>query len=477
MIQKDMLPWFKRFAYWQRDMSRAIRFRYKTGANGLISVRGAAGKELAQLMKSEPPIKAELDARQAFFHSRAFDDLVQKAADLDPNIILPKKKAPAYMAPWHDDAWFKMRRALEVVPATVFDTIILVPFCKLGGADFVSGILATTLSKSQRVLVLRTDAPDWERPDWFPKDVACVDMSEVFGSMKERERALYTLIQVINPKRVINVNSSLAFGLFEKYGARLSRQFDLYAYYFCSEYTHDGREVGYPVWFAANVLPVLKSVLFDCSILREKIAGRYAVPSTLRERMITVYTPYTAGCGTSMPPIRQTERARPLILWAGRFDRQKRFDLVRAIATAMPDIDFHVWGKAVQDKARKMSGLPPNLTINPPFGSLDDLPLDACEGWLYTSEWDGLPTILIELAARGMPIVASGAGGVPELIDNETGWLIEDVEDVDSYVNALSEMIKDRALAAERAEMLRTRVRERHGMEQFSASLRLAGII
>ena len=90
-----------------------------------------------------------------------------------------------------------------------------------------------------------------------------------------------------------------------------------------------------------------------------------------------------------------SKRERPCIIWAGRFDRQKRFDLLVEIARLMPDVNFRSWGKAVLDLSPDMSNLPENLQVNGPFVTYDDLPLEDCDGWLYTSAWDGMPTILI----------------------------------------------------------------------------------
>ena len=144
------------------------------------------------------------------------------------------------------------------------------------------------------------------------------------------------------------------------------------------------------------------------------------------------------------------------MLWAGRLDRQKRFDLVAAIARAMPDVDFSCWGKAVLDAPPDLSGLPRNLKINEPFASYAELPLEAADGWLYTSAWDGLPTILIELGALGVPIVASAVGGVPELIDGETGWPVPGDGGAQDYVRALREMIDNPKSRIAKAALFRS---------------------
>ena len=74
----------------------------------------------------------------------------------------------------------------------------------------------------------------------------------------------------------------------------------------------------------------------------------------------------------------------------------------------------------------------------------------------------GLPTILIELAVAGTPIVASAVGGVPELVDGDTGWPVTEVDDPQAYVQALRAMIDAPTERMLRAERLRERAWARH---------------
>jgi glycosyltransferase involved in cell wall biosynthesis len=323
------------------------------------------------------------------------------------------------------------------------------PFCKLGGADFVAGVLTSTLSQAGRVLVLRTDAADWARPDWFPDVVETVDLSDYFGPLDAptRMRMLYELIVKIRPKSVYNINSRLAFETFERYGERLALVTHLHAYYFCADRTPEGVEVGYPVWYFSKILPVLTTALIDNNALAQQLIERFNLTGAYREKVRVVYTPSISILPSRPIAAEQIDRAakrpRRRILWAGRLDRQKRFDLVKAIANLLPDVDFDCWGKAVLDSAPDLSSLPPNMTLNDPFKTYDDLPLRNADGWLYTSGWDGIPTILIELAALGVPIVASAVGGVPEVIDETTGWPLDETATAEDYARAINAMLVD----------------------------------
>ena len=70
---------------------------------------------------------------------------------------------------------------------------------------------------------------------------------------------------------------------------------------------------------------------------------------------------------------------------------------------------------------------------------MKNLPTDKYDIFLYTSEGDGVPNILQEITASGLPIIASNVGGIREFImTNKTGYLIEDHNDIDAYVTAIT---------------------------------------
>lgn len=405
-----------------------------------------------------------------FENSAKMRELVKNASLLEPDIGLIDGEERSYFPPWNDLDYINVRRASELISKNLYDSIILMPAGRVGGADLVAAILSRTLAIDERVLILRTDDAHWDRPDWYSKDIPSVDVSEILNSMQDPKRGLYVLLCEIGAKRIFNVNSRLAFETFVRYGQRLSTQFQLYCYYFCADRSPEGIEQGYPVQFFANIFPFLTTAIFDTNDLAETLTKRFSIPPSEISKVRTIYTP--AQLEISVPSLAQTQSEqassrRPNILWAGRLDRQKRFDLAVDVARAMPDVDFKCWGKAVLDAPPKLQKLPSNLSLSPPFSSYSELPLSSCDGWLYTSSWDGLPTILIELGALGMPIAASAVGGVPELIDETTGWIFEDASGVDGAVRSLRAMLSDPNERRKRAAALQERVRERHSASKY----------
>lgn len=435
--------------------------------------------EFIELAHENEVALEELDANLTFWRSETMTEICQRTIAIEPEIKAIKESDGSFVPPWHDDRY----RLFEAIRGQVegqYDNIVLMPFCKLGGADFVAGVLAGALSQTGKTIVLRTDQSDWARPDWFPSEVPSVNLAPWLQPVDVtlRKRALYEVVRKLKPKHVFNVNSRLAFEMFETYGARLSTFMNLYAYYFCADRDADGREVGYPVTHFAGLLKHLTSALIDTQQLVDTLSARYSLPNDMCAKLSVMYTPAMSDAPGEPVARAQTvsasARERPVILWAGRFDRQKRFDLLVAVARAMPDVSFRCWGAAVLDSPPLLADMPTNLEVNPPFSSYDELPLSDCDGYLYTSAWDGLPTILIELGALGMPIVASAVGGVPELIDGTTGWPVNEEASIDGYVAAIKEMLQDPDERMMRATALQERVRAHHGRAAYLAKLHSA---
>lgn len=427
------------------------------------------------ILASDPASVEAVKQMGQFRNAPDMEELIRKAAKLEPHIGSLNGFEESYCAPWHDLNYVDLRKLTSVLPRQNYSAIVLMPAGRLGGADLVAGLLARCLAGSGRVLVLRTDDAQWERPDWFSGEVDSVDISGLLKATAEPHKLLYALLIEIGAPRIFNVNSRVGFETFAIAGPRLAAQFKIYAYFFCSDIDDAGAEVGYPVWFFSRLLPHLSGALFDTVHLRNRMADRFQLSQAQRRRLHTLYTPSQVTREMDAATMQAEEPAmgaRPLILWAGRFDRQKRFDLLVEVARRMPDVDFRCWGKAVLDGPPNFSQLPANLTINPPFRAYTELPLSKCQAWLYTSAWDGLPTILIDLGAQCIPVVASAVGGVPELINESTGWPVFEIDDPNAYVDALRDALQRPDERGLRAQNLRNLVETRHNFPAYVRSIK-----
>jgi len=78
------------------------------------------------------------------------------------------------------------------------------------------------------------------------------------------------------------------------------------------------------------------------------------------------------------------------------------------------------------------------------------------------STYEGMPLVVLEAMAAGVPVVASAVSGIPEVVvDGETGWLVPP-EDPPALGWALEDVLARPQEARRRGEAGRHRVDERY---------------
>jgi len=104
-------------------------------------------------------------------------------------------------------------------------------------------------------------------------------------------------------------------------------------------------------------------------------------------------------------------------------------------------------------------------------GSRGDVPeiLAALDLFVLPSLWEGLPNAVLEAMAAGLPVVATAAGGTPELVvDGETGLLVPP-GDVTALAEAIERLLRDAGLRRKMGEAGRKRVEGHFTIEQTVA--------
>ena len=291
------------------------------------------------------------------------------------------------------------------------------------------------LGAADRIAVVATEDRDSPWADRLPRDVTFLPLGQRYRHLShaDRKHLLVRLLLQSGPRVIHNVNSWLGYEVFVSHGKALSQQSHLLAHIFCCDTTSEGRRMGYPVEHIPNCYGVLSAVVSDNQTLLDEIQEIFDLDP---QRLVTHYQPVRLS--SAPEPRIATSRGPLKILWAGRLDRQKRVDVLCAVAEAcdLDDFEFHAYGSHVLDSDGP-TPRGPHLHYHGPFDGFDSLPTRDFDVFLYTSQWDGLPNVLHEAMSRGLVIVASSAGGVKELVQTgETGYLIEPFDNVSGFVAA-----------------------------------------
>jgi glycosyltransferase involved in cell wall biosynthesis len=150
--------------------------------------------------------------------------------------------------------------------------------------------------------------------------------------------------------------------------------------------------------------------------------------------------------------------------------------LVRAIATALrkeyPEMVIEVYGQIEQPYQQQGLFDVSGVEYRGSFDGFDSLPIERFDAFIYTSAFDGLPNIVLEALAAGLPVIAPDVGGVSEaVINGETGILIPDLVDehelIAAYVDAVRRLYGNWACTLKMVDNGRRLVAERHGASNF----------
>lgn len=423
--------------------------------------------------------------REEFLQTAGMTEIVQAANKIDPMISMgilqyvdagtniPVSKAAAM-------AYFQ---ACMQVCSTNFSDILLVPFMAKGGAEkFILSVIEALQGDDpdSHLLVIATQKiNNHEWLDKLPNGSVFLDLFSLCHdlSLKELEIVTLRLIQHISGVKRIHMKNCEFVDRFSRRYIRYLKGFDTTFYHFCDPQIifNDAHFLnGQSFEFVSELGQQLTRVISDhknnLTTLGNLVGPQY-LPS-----LATIYN----SCQISSEDRPDGLKARQRILWASRLDEQKRPHLVCRIAKALEkegiNADIDAYGGATYELigAKIFIGAP-GVTYCGSFDGLSSIPLDQYDAFLYTSAFDGLPNVVLEAMAAGLPVIAANVGGIGEAVTSETGYLLENGSEdalVEHYVRAIKELYDDWPEALRRGKNGRQLVARQHSSAAFSARVR-----
>jgi glycosyltransferase involved in cell wall biosynthesis len=163
------------------------------------------------------------------------------------------------------------------------------------------------------------------------------------------------------------------------------------------------------------------------------------------------------------------------VLWCGRFDTQKRLDVLLSVVRNSPEKSFDVYGfplldsdQTLVEQLRSVS----NVHFAGRYENFSELNVDAYDCLLMTTQWEGTPNIVLEAGLRFLPVVAPQVGGVSEVLGDGRGYLIRRFDDVREICAMLAQCGSEREDARIRAQKCYEYVSEYHTEKHLAAALR-----
>lgn len=378
-------------------------------------------------------------------------------------------------------------RLCEELGENLYSDVFLLPFFTIGGAEkviinIVSDLLE--IEPNRKILfIFGMNFSDYQWLERLPHQVTTCDISQLCGNVSDETIDLVTLrtIQTFAPNsRVFIKSSPFGYRFWGKYNKILSEH-EAVLLRFCDgsfEVNGINFTVGFDFNFLSEYGDTLKLSLSDNQYILD--ADRARLPF-LSGKQKVLYS--SAKITTDMEELKvRCSKLHYRVIWASRIDHQKRPELLPLIANALndefPNVTLEVWGTAVL-QGEDISSLVamPNVILKGAFSSFEDIPYRQSDAFIYTSRFDGVPTVLLSALAAGMPVIAPRLGGIPEVvIDGETGILVDphlpDADLVTAYIDAIRKLFDSSGLRLKIGESSLQLIQAQHSPNTHFSTIR-----
>jgi glycosyltransferase involved in cell wall biosynthesis len=147
--------------------------------------------------------------------------------------------------------------------------------------------------------------------------------------------------------------------------------------------------------------------------------------------------------------IRNSLNIESQFVWlaVGRLDAPKDYSNMLQAFSQVPNADTQLLIAGTGplhgevDRLIKELGIADKVRL---LGFRNDIPelMNAADGYVMSSQWEGLPMVLLEAAATGLPIVATRAGGNDEVVMHGKSGVLVPVQDPSALATAMEQIMR-----------------------------------
>ena len=423
------------------------------------------------------------NSTQELLNSEAAVNYIAEAARLDPEVDAFRIETSEvyYPIPCESTHWgFQLEAFFALLGGREnFSDVVVLPWLKPGGAEkYILQIIGEIKKSDSGRAILVLSGESSSQHEWvckLPPGSVFLDVFNAFPMLSDAERdalVVRGILSVAKKGALLHVKASLfSARLMDAYGAALASIFKVIYYRFCDDALvwRDRRvSSSWGIGFLRRHLSNIEFIVSDCRNISENdelyIGG-------ISRKNRTIYS-----LCESRQFLNESRDAKYRLLWASRVCLQKKPEIVRLIAAALrekfPEIVIGVYGQLDFGYCADSLFSVPGVEYNGAFDGFDSLPLDQFDGFIYTSAFDGLPNIILESLAVGLPVIAPDVGGISEaVINGETGFLVENFLEEDAlvaaYVEAVCALYDDFNMTKKMAENGQAMIGSRHGVAAF----------
>lgn len=191
--------------------------------------------------------------------------------------------------------------------------------------------------------------------------------------------------------------------------------------------------------FVEKVLALRTDYIINISKHEYEMAMRYGLPA---KKSGVVYNGVSDTIASSRPPF-ATQPDKINLLYVGRFDRQKGFDLLLEVFNEhhFANVQLYLVGDTVLEE---VSYIFPENTVK--LGWVNNSEIDhymrGCDAVIIPSRWEGFGIVAIEALRNKKPVIASNRGALPEIVSNGLNGYIFDFENKQELADIIKRLDK-----------------------------------
>ncbi len=356
-------------------------------------------------------------------------------------------------------------------------THLIVTSCLVrGGSERCVANFAAAIAQrvgADNVVILVTDFRSITCGDWLPDGVRIANILQIDHDLTEEQRGLLflDLLMIRQPAFALGMNAATFWSVLDTHMSSWVGKLETKLVGYLGHYEPfvNDNDYGFNDGPMSRLIDRMHLFIVDNIRLRDAMLERHSDRTDLHLKVVVCYKSLTESLHKSLSEKSASiNTANKKIVWASRFTRVKLPHILWQVAEKMPDVQFLVYGRKMPhwEDLSFMRPLP-NVTLMGEYAGFEDIDTNDVSAFLYTSCADSMPHVLVEAGACGLPIVAPDIGAIRELINDQTGWLLPESDDVSAYISTLRFLHEHPDKAVERAEKLKALIGDRHNWSGF----------
>lgn len=355
------------------------------------------------------------------------------------------------------------------------DYIFIVPWVVAGGSDkvllnYIEALRQVHPEWKITVITTSTDPNTWR--DRLSKDVDLIELGKVLDGIPDaycKDMVMTRLLVQLQCKKIHIINALDGYEWVQRHLELAKSQFEIYVSLFADGQMIDGDGGwwGYGDPYLARIYTAVRKSFTDNQNYIDDLVKKNAFDP---KKLLAIYQPIEiAKKQHDTKTLKQEGKLR--ILWASRIVASKNPELMTRIARKLDPEKYQLDAFGRFDENYQDFRFPedvPTLKYKGEFDGFDSLPVEDYDVLLYTSYSDGMPNVILEAVAAGLPVIASKVGGISNLIEHDkTGFLVEDIEDEAKYVEILEQIRQKPELLTTVSKNATELLRKQHNWDDF----------